>query len=158
MIHDRIEIESSLLSLYLDHETASINTSPPDAVSFVSYNALHSMWSYYLPLKNDIIDEHPLRKRESFFCLRLILGSDPPRIFFRHFYILPWNNGSIPWNNMDQFFTENFIVILNFTASNTDFSDVSSFSCYVEIPITGVRFSSPPPSKTAYFRRFNCFT
>ena len=79
-------------------------------------------------------------------------------LFFRNFYILPWNNGSIPWNNMDQFYTDNFIVILNFTASNTDFSDVSSFSCYVEISITGVRFSSPPPSKTAYFRRFNCFT
>ena len=50
---------------------------------------------------------------------------------------------------MDQFSNDNFIVILNFTASSTDFSDVSSFSCYVEISITGVRFSSPPPSKTA---------
>ena len=71
-------------------------------------------------------------------------------LFFRHFYILPWNNGSIPWNNMDQFFTDNFIVIQNFMPWKSDFSDVSSFSRYAEISRTGVRFSSPPPAKTAW--------
>ena len=55
---------------------------------------------------------------------------------------------------MEQFSTVIFNVILNFTPENTDFSDVSSFSYYLEILKTGIRFSSPPPMKTPVFRAF----
>ena len=65
-------------------------------------------------------------------------------LYFQHLFVEQLF-GTI-WNN---FFSETYNVILNNKTINTDFSDFSSFSDFLVICGTGIRFSSPPPLKTA---------